>query len=920
MDEIKDLYESNEQLKLENERLKRELDEVNVELQNSIEDNQKNVSFIEAIYNSVPGLLYLFDDEGKLVRWNKKIEILLGYTADELQDIHVIDLFINDEQSIRAVQSAMDKIDVEGFAELEARLRRKDGTYLPMHFTAVPVQIGGIQYFTGIGVDISQQKRTQKELIESEKKYRSLFEDHSAVKLLIDAEDGSIVDANLAASDYYGWSRGELMQMKISDINTLPPSEVKEKIQLISHNEQKHFEFRHRHKDGSVSDVEVFSTRIDFNGEKFIHSIIHDVSERKKVEEELKANYSLIKVAGETAKFGGWSYKVGDDKLDWSDSVCKIHELPVGTIIDVREAMQYYTPESQEIVSKVFNKCLRNAIPYDLELQIVTAKGRKVWVRTTGEAVQDENGHVVKVQGSFQDINERKIINIALNESERRLSTLISNLPGFVYRCANDKDWTMFYISDVCEEITGYKPEDFINNNKLAFNDIIHPDYRELLYENWGETLRKHKAFEYEYQIVTASGELRWVWEQGRGVYDEEGNMTHLEGFILDITDRKNAQEAFRVSEGKFKTLFREMNDLAIYCSIEFDEAGNVVNVKTSDCNDAFLSAFHVSIDRVIGKKPSEIMGIEELPYYAEIIDAIKYGRTFNFTTGFTSIDRQFQVTVIPLQKDEFAMIASDITELARFNDMLMDKNKELENYVYVTSHDLRSPLVNIQGFGARLKKQTDLIGEIIEGCDLVDEKKIILKESIVQKIPHTLDFIFNNVSKMEKMLNGLLQLSRTGRVAMHVHQIPMRDLIIKVIQSVDHQLHEISSEINIGDLPDCYGDENMLNQLFSNIITNAIKYRDSERKLKIDIDGVRRYRKVLYRIKDNGIGIAKDHLDKIWQVFYRVDTKQVQGDGIGLSVVKRIVDKHNGQIWIESTELVGSTFFIELPAEEFCE
>lgn len=797
MDKEKDLNESCKQLEQEVARLTRELEKSNSELQNSIEDNQRNISFIEAIYNSVPGLLYLFDDDGRLVRWNKKIETLLGYTADELMNIHIIDLFVNDDESIRVVQSAMEKIDIEGYAELEARLRRKDGTYIPMHFTAVPVQIGDTQYFTGIGVDISQQK---------------------------------------------------------------------------------------------------------------------------KVEEELKANYSLIKVAGETAKFGGWSYRIGDNKLEWSDSVCKIHELPVGSTIDVRQAMQFYTPESQKIVSKVFNKCLRNAVPYDLELQIVTVKGRKVWVRTTGEAVKNENGHVVKVQGSFQDINERKLINIALNESERRLSTLISNLPGFVYRCANDKNWTMYYISGVCEKITGYKPEDFINNERISFNDIIHPDYREALYQNWGQTLKQKKAFEYEYQIVTASGELRWVWEQGRGVYDEGGNMTHLEGFILDITDRKNAQDALKVSEKKFKTLFREMNDLAIYCSIKFDDGGNIIDVNTTDCNDAFLNAFHVTHDQVIGKKPSDIMGVGQLPYYSEIIDTVKYGRTFSFTTNFTSIERQFQVTVIPLQQSEFAIIATDITELARFNNMLMDKNKELENYVYVTSHDLRSPLVNIQGFGARLKKQTDLIGQIIEDCDLADEKKIILRESIEQKIPHTLDFIFNNVSKMEKMLNGLLQLSRTGRVAMHIHQVPMRDLIIKVIQSVDHQLHELSSEITIGDLPDCYGDENMLNQLFSNIISNAIKYRDPDRKLKINIDGVRRYRKILYRIRDNGIGIAKDHLDKIWQVFYRVDTKLVQGDGIGLSVVKRIVDKHNGQIWVESTELVGSTFFIELPAEEFTE
>ena len=172
----------------------------------------------------------------------------------------------------------------------------------------------------------------------------------------------------------------------------------------------------------------------------------------------------------------------------------------------------------------------------------------------------------------------------------------------------------------------------------------------------------------------------------------------------------------------------------------------------------------------------------------------------------------------------------------------------------------------------------------------------------------------------MEEMLNGLLQLSRTGRVVMNIVQVPMRDLIVKVIQSADHQLHEISSEIIIGDLPDCYGDENMLNQLFSNLISNAIKYRHPDRKLKITLDGIMRYRKVQFRVQDNGIGIAKMHIDKIWQVFFRVDNKQLPGDGVGLSVVKRIIEKHKGKIWVESTELVGSAFFIELPVEAFSE
>src|SRR5690606_12121071 len=110
------------------------------------------------------------------------------------------------------------------------------------------------------------------------------------------------------------------------------------------------------------------------------------------------------------------------------------------------------------------------------------------------------------------------------HESDQQLSRLISNLPGFVYRCANDEKWTMFYISEVCEKVTGYKPEDLLYNKKIAFNDIIHPDYQRVLDEDWEEVLRNNRSFEHEYKIITASGDERWVWEQGFGVFDDKGN------------------------------------------------------------------------------------------------------------------------------------------------------------------------------------------------------------------------------------------------------------------------------------------------------------------------------------------------------------------------------------------------------------
>jgi PAS domain S-box-containing protein len=161
-----------------------------------------------------------------------------------------------------------------------------------------------------------------------------------------------------------------------------------------------------------------------------------------------------------------------------------------------------------------------------------------VWKRAKGTAMTDKEILAGKV-----DVVQRPS-DVALRDSEEHYRTMIDNLPGFVYRCADDCDWTMLFISDGCRDITGYAPEDFVHNKKLTFNDIIRPDYRERVWLNVQSCVRQKKAFQHEYPIVVASGETdHWVWERGRGVFSETGQLLYVEGFITDITDRKRAEE-----------------------------------------------------------------------------------------------------------------------------------------------------------------------------------------------------------------------------------------------------------------------------------------------------------------------------------------------------------------------------------------
>jgi len=147
-----------------------------------------------------------------------------------------------------------------------------------------------------------------------------------------------------------------------------------------------------------------------------------------------------------------------------------------------------------------------------------------------------ENLHII---GTAQDITKRMRMEAALKESERSKSLLISHLPGMAYRCLYDREWTMLFLSEGCYPLTGYRPESFIGNRDLSYNDIICPEYREKIWNTWARKLVLKEPFRFEYEIVTALGEKKWVWEMGQGVFDESGELEALEGLVIDITESK---------------------------------------------------------------------------------------------------------------------------------------------------------------------------------------------------------------------------------------------------------------------------------------------------------------------------------------------------------------------------------------------
>jgi PAS domain S-box-containing protein len=553
------------------------------------------------------------------------------------------------------------------------------------------------------------------------------------------------------------------------------------------------------------------------------------------------------------------------------------------------------------------------------EVYVNNNTGEKLWNLSTKVPVKDKSGEVIGLIGINRDITERKLFEEKLIADKNLLNTIIENIPDPIYY--KDRESRFVIGNTAIAQALGLKsPNEIIGKTDFDFHDEKSArkyfDTEKEIMKSGVSIINMENVF-----INRKTGEVTWELVTKAPIKDSSGKTIGLVGINRNITERKRTERTLRENEQKLSTLFSSMTEMVAIHEMVFDEHGEAVNYRITECNNAFSKITGIKEGDAVGKLATEVYQTKTPPYLNEYSQVAISGEPFDYTTYFAPMDRHFMVSVVSPRKNCFATITTDITDLKQTQEEMTAKKNELENYLYIASHDLRSPMVNIQGFSQRLQKQSDAIRAIIANTTFESETKEGLEKIINESIPKTLNFILSNVTKMDTLISGLLQISRTGRIKMNIQKIEMNRLLKTIITGFNFQLSEISAKVTIEELPDCYGDENQLNQLFSNIIGNAIKYKDTNRKLVIEIGGRTQYNKVIYFVKDTGIGIAPRYLGKVWDVFFRIDySSNETGEGIGLSLAKRIVDKNKGKIWVESEEGIGSTFFIELQKKEFSE
>jgi PAS domain S-box-containing protein len=891
---------------LEMNRLRRELEYTANELR------QKNKDDFKELFDEAPVGYHEINAEGRIVRINKTELDMLGYSFSEVIGQYFWK-FIADETVTKETILMKLSGKLTPTESYERTFRRKDGTALSVLVTdkLLKTADGKITGIRSNVQDITPQKRAEEQLKQSETLHRAIT--HTAMDgfWLVNTE-GKILEANESISNITGYSIPELLQMYVADIEQKDDQKaIEARIASLETEGSSRFESQLRRKDGKIIDVEV-SIQSQPHSAGNIIAFLRDISEQKQVYNELTISEEKFKKAFTTIP----------------DSI-NINRMDDGTYLMINRGFENILGYSE---SEVFEKKpIELGIWYDVsdrkkwlkelnrtgevrnfETRFRTKDGRVIYVLVSATIIElDGIKHVLSIT---RNITERKDAENKVLESEEKFrhffeySVVGKSITGFNGRLKVNKAFC---------DIVGYSEDEL---NQLSWQAITYPediDFKQKEIEKLLNGIKKSSTF--ESRFIHKNGSIVWTAITTVLLRNTEGKPDHFITTIQDITQKKLAEEALRLSEEKLSTFFGAMTEMVVMHELVFDDEGKPVDYRIIDCNNAFTRIIGIRKEDAINQLATELYHTSNALYLDEYSKVAITGESFEFDTHFAPMSKHFRISVVSPRKNVFATITSDITQIKQIQEEILLKNKELESYLYIASHDLRSPLVNIQGFSQRLLKQTNELKSII--TDLKPDSQVQMKiDTIINEgIPKSLHFILSNVVKMDSLISSLLQISRTGRLTLSISKVDMNRLFKTIVASQDHQLTECSAQIRMHRIDDCYGDENLLNQLFSNIIDNAIKYRDKDRNLLIELESKVQYKNVIYSIKDNGRGISKRNLEKIWDVFFRVDTQE-KGEGIGLSIAKTITSKHKGKIWVESEEGVGSTFFVELQQNEFTE
>ena len=649
-----------------------------------------------------------------------------------------------------------------------------------------------------------------------------------------------------------------------------------------------------------------------------------EISERKHAEDIVRLSEQRMMLAIQGTSDGLWDWlDVNEEAEWWSPRFYELLGYEEGEIeSNLTQFKKMLHPDDVDRTSDAVRDHLEHNEPFDIEYRLKTKDGEFRWFRARGMAQRDEAGKPTRMAGSIQDIHDQKRAQQEVNRyagdlwrareevkaSQKRFEIAVDGASDGLW------DWNILtneiWYSHRFKSLLGYTDKDFQDLFE-SWKSVIHPDNRQSVMDALTRHLETSQPFDVEYRAQTKRGEYRWYRSRGKAIRDKSGEAIRMAGSIQDITDRKQVEVELARRETEQRLI---LNNLPVLVA-SLDKA---CCYRTA--NSTYLRMFALKENEIRGKHIRDILTQDGWEKVREYVSQVLAGKsvTYEVELPFRIGQRIMQITYVPDANEAgeiqgFYVLGIDITdrkqaetELAWRAQELEKSNKELDDFAYIASHDLKEPLRGIHNYATFL---------IEDYQDKIDEDGMA-KLSTLQRL----------TQRMELLIDTLLQFSRVGRVDMAIEETDLGQVFGEVVESLHVRLDEIGVDVRTPTpLPTVRCDRARIGEVFRNLVTNAMKYndkpekwievgvmQDDETQIEISKDSENETggQQVFY-VRDNGIGIPEKHKDSIFRIFKRLHGRDKfgGGTGAGLTIVKKIVERHGGQVWIESTRGEGTTF-----------
>ena len=936
-----------------------------------------DTAILEKALDTQMDTFFLFElASGKALRWNRAFRDISGYSDAEIARLEAPASYY-DAKDLERAGPFLKQVMVDGTGTIELELVCKDGQKVPTEYRVSTIndEKDEPRYLISIGRDISARKQAEEMRKKNEAKWRAIF-DNAGDAIFIQRLDSQIIDANTKALELYGYELSEMLELTALDVDR--SSDVEKLVQLVAQlKENDHFIFStiHTRKDGTAFPVEVNLRQVTIDDQLVLLSLVRDITERKRSEQALKASEEKFRTLFESMHEGVCLHEVVyDDSNNAVDYRITDVNPSYETILDLERkdvvgnlASEIYGvdgPPYLEVYARVADTGEPTNFetyfpPMDRHFSIGVFSPRKGSFVTVFEDIserkqaerqiaekmdetdkqrkailnilQDIEGAKLKLE---KEVKERKAAEAALEinyqnqkvlndlahialediplaeKLQKAIATILSTpwlsiLPKGAIFVVNEEGTKLNLVAhhelakpllEICLEVPfgrclcGLAASD----KEIQFADRI--DHR---HENSFDGIPEHGHYcvplLYKDRV---QGVLNVYVKAGHLPNEKEREfLDSVANTLASLIEQKQAEVALAESEERYREIFENASDLiqSITPKGEFRYVNqawmNTLGYTWAELEHRNIFEFiHPDSQAHCQAFFERLLAGESL----EQIEAIFISKSGNKVYLEGSASCKFEGDRPVSTRGIF----HDITERKQAEEALQEANTELDAFVRTASHDLRSPLVSLTGFLALLK---DMEGE-----------------KLSEQAQRYIGRIESNAQRMERLLDDLLKLSRAGRdmaPRQNVNLTSMMDLIRSDFKPL---MEAKGATLSLPDeLPMVFGEISAISQIFTNLISNALKYMGDEPEPEVELVWRTEDDHYHFSVTDNGIGIDPAYHEKIFESFETLQDQragQVDASGVGLNIVKRIIERHNGRVWVESDGQKGSTFHFTLP------